>query len=74
LNLLWDSSRKCLDMIGKLQKEIPLEGWRKIKHIRKPIKSIFRATSHQVFKGKKEELKKQSVKIYLQHTEALFLP
>ena len=71
LNLLWDSSRKCLDMIEKLQKEVPLEGWRKIKYIRKTIKSIFRATSQQVFKGKKEELKKQSVKIYLQHSEAL---
>lgn len=71
LNLLWDSSRKCLDMIKKLQKEVPLEGWRKIKHIRKTIKSIFRATSQQVFKGKKEELKKQSVKIYLHHSETL---
>ena len=71
LNLLWDSSRKCLDMIKVLKKETRLEGWRKIKHIRKTIKSIFRATSHQVFKGKKEDLKKQSVKIYLQHTEQL---
>ena len=71
LNLLWDSSRKCLDMIKVLKRETKLEGWRKIKHIRKTIKSIFRATSHQVFKGKKEDLKKQSVKIYLQHTEGL---
>lgn len=71
LNLLWDSSRKCLDIIETLQKEINLPGWRKIKHIRKTIKSIFRATSHQVFKGKKEELKKQSVKIYLQQAKAL---
>lgn len=71
LNLLWDSCRKCLDMITVLKKETQLEGWRKIKHIRKTIKSVFRATSHQVFKGKKEALKKQSVKIYLQHSEAL---
>ena len=71
LNLLWDSCRKCLDTVEKLRKETPLEGWRKIKHIRKNIKSIFRATSHQVFKGKKEELKKQSVKIYLQHSQSL---
>lgn len=71
LNLLWDSSRKCLDMIDKLQKEIKLPGWRKIKHIRKTIKSIFRATSHQVFKGKKEALKKQSVKKYLDQTKSL---
>lgn len=71
LNLLWDSSRKCLDMIDVLREEINLPGWRKIKHIRKTIKSIFRATSHQVFKGKKEKHKKQSVKIYLQQCEAL---
>jgi IS5 family transposase len=71
LNLLWDSSRKCLDMIKVLKKETQLEGWRKIKQIRKTIKSIFRSTSQQVFKGKKEELKKQSVKKYLQHTEEL---
>jgi hypothetical protein len=71
LNLLWDSSRKCLDMIEKLQREINLPGWRKIKHIRKTIKSIFRAASHQVFKGKKEALKKQSVKIYLDQTQSL---
>ena len=71
LNLLWDSSRKCLDMIEMLQKEINLPGWRKIKHIRRTIKSNFRATSHQVFKGKKEALKKQSVKIYLQQCQSL---
>jgi hypothetical protein len=71
LNLLWDSSRKCMDIIAKLQKEINLPGWRKIKYIRKTIKSIFRATSHQVFKGKNEATKKQSVKIYLHQTEAL---
>jgi transposase, IS5 family len=71
LNLLWDSSRKCLDAIETLQKEIHLPGWRKIKHIRKTIKSIFRATSQQVFKGKKEEYKKQSVKIYLEQTTSL---
>ena len=71
LNLLWDSSRKCLDILETLQKEENLPGWRKIKHIRKTIKSTFRATSHQVFKGKKEELKKQSVKIYLEQTKLL---
>ena len=78
LNLLHDSLRKCLDIIEKLKKQtnLPagrqgLTGWRKIKHIRKTIKSTFRATSHQVFKGKKEELKKQSVKHYLQQATVL---
>ena len=71
LNLLWDSARKCLDIIEMLQQKISLPGWRKIKQIRKTIKSTFRATSHQVFKGKKEELKKQSVKIYLEQIKKL---
>lgn len=71
LNLLWDSSRKCLDIIAKLQKETVLPGWRKIKYIRKNIKSTFRAASHQVFKGKNEIHKKQSVKKYLQLTQSL---
>jgi IS5 family transposase len=71
LNLLWDSSRKCLDIIEKLQERINLKGWRKIKHIRKALKSTFRATSHQVFKGKKDHLKKQSVKKYLEENKRL---
>lgn len=58
-------------MIEQLQEQTNLSGWRKIKHIRKTIKSTFRATSQQVFKGKKEELKKQSVKQYLQQATML---
>jgi len=65
LNLLWDSVRKCLDMIGKLLKIADMKGWRKIKSIRKNLKSIFRTTSQHVFKGKNEQQKKQSVKGYL---------
>ena len=71
LNLLWDSCRKCLDTVVRLQAITPVKGWRKIKHIRKTLKSQFRRTSHQVFKGKTEHLKKQSVQQYLQLAEAL---
>jgi len=60
-------------MIEKLQEQTNLTGWRKIKHIRKTIKSTFRATSHQVFKGKKEQQKKQSVKQYIQQARQLVL-
>jgi hypothetical protein len=66
LNLLWDSMRKCLDMIEKMQEITSIKGWRKIKSLRKMVKSLFRATSHQVFKGKDEHQKKQFVKQYLQ--------
>ena len=65
LNLLWDSLRKCLDVVKELRGQADLKGWRKIKHLRSDLKSQFRKTSHQVFKGKKEDQKKQSVKQYL---------
>ena len=71
LHLLWDSLRKCLDTIGKLQEITPLKGWRKIKNIRKVLKSQFRSTSHQVFKGKNEHQKKQYIKQYLHQAGTL---
>ncbi len=71
LNLLWDSVRKCLDMIEKLREITDVKGWRKIKNIKKGLKSLFRATSHHVFKGKNEQKKKQYVKQYLLQTRIL---
>jgi hypothetical protein len=65
LNLLWDSLRKSLDLIEKLSGISTVKGWRKIKNLRTSVKSLFRATSQQVFKGKKEQEKKQYVKAYL---------
>lgn len=71
LNLLWDALRKCLDTVEKLQCQSDLKGWRKLKLIRKNTKSIFRNTSQQVFKGKKEEQKKQAVQQYLNEAKRL---
>lgn len=72
LNLLWDSIRKCLDTVTHLQKEIgQIKGWRKIKALRSSLKSLFRKTSHQVFKGKDEKRKRELVKQYI--TEAFSL-
>ncbi len=71
LNLLWDSVRKCLDMIEKLIKMTDVKGWRKIKYLRKSLKSLFRATSQHVFKGKNEQQKKQYVKQYLLQSRLL---
>ncbi len=71
LNLLWDSSRKCIDVIEWLQEAATLKGWRKIKHIRRSLKSQFRKTSQQVFTGKNEQHKKQSVREYLQQAGVL---
>ncbi|MGH2612383.1 MAG: ISNCY family transposase [Rhabdochlamydiaceae bacterium] len=71
LNLLWDSSRKCLDIIGQLNEGSTLTGWRKIKYIRKTIKSQFRKTSHQVFRGRNEQQKRKEVTEYLRQATEL---
>lgn len=71
LNLLWDSSRKCLDIMKLLNESSKLPGWRKIKYIRKTIKSQFRKTSYQVFKGRNEEQKQKEVTEYLRQATEL---
>jgi len=71
LNLLWDALRKGLDTTEKLQHESDLQGWRKIKLIRRNTKNIFRKTSQQVFRGKKEKQKKQAVQQYLHEAKKL---
>lgn len=66
LNLLWDSGRKCLDMVKKLQSITGgIKGWRKIKYLRSNLKSLFRSASQHVFKGRNEKQKIESVKLYL---------
>jgi hypothetical protein len=65
LNLLWDSMRKCLDMIEYLVELAKVKGWREVKAWRRKFKSLFRSTSQTVFKGRDEEKKKKAVKEYL---------
>jgi len=65
LNLLWDSTRKSLDMVEDLQELAPIPGWRKIKYWRKTYKSLFRSTSQTVFQGKNEQKKKEEVQKYI---------
>lgn len=69
LNLLYDSLRKTLCCIEKIITINPVifKGWRKIKSIKKETKSIYRACSWQVFKGRKEDVKRHYVKHYLHH-------
>jgi IS5 family transposase len=75
LNLLYDASRKCFDKVEELRSETSIPGWRKIKSLRKKIKSLFRKASQQVFRGggKNEKQKKESVRQYLQAVESLHL-
>src|SRR6202035_4687126 len=73
LNLLYDSVRKCLDVIKELTQISDIKGWRKIKRLYRSTKSLFRNASQQVFRsnGKNERQKRQAVKDYLQLATSL---
>lgn len=73
LNLLWDSLRKCLDMMEKLRSISNLTGWRKIKDLYRKTKSLFRKASQHVFRGggKNEKQRRQSVQEYLKTAQSL---
>ena len=69
LNLLWDSGRKCVDMIEKYRDELgqALPGWRKFKDWRRQLKNLQRRTSQIVYRGgpNKEARVKKAVREYL---------
>lgn len=65
--MLWDSVRKALDMIEIIDFGYGLEGWRKLRHLRRGVKKSYRIASqiHQK-KGKDYQRRiKKSVREYL---------
>lgn len=63
LNLLWDSSRKCVCTIEKILKKIKLPGWRKSDSWKKSIKIQCRIVSKVCSgggKGKEKKVKEQA--------------
>lgn len=72
LNLLWDSIRKTLGLLGsELVDNRDIAGWRKLSSMLRKTKSIYRACSQAVFKGKNEQTKEKMVKLYLKHSRDL---
>jgi len=73
-NLLWDSARKCLDMVGKFLVKYPaVPGWRKIRSWHNEMKSMMRSvgkTSSSGGKGKEQRVK-HAVRSYLSKARAL---
>ena len=69
LNLLWDSGRKCVDLIEKYRDRFgyDLPGWRKTKDWRRRLKSLERISSKTVYSGgaNKEARVRQTVRDYL---------
>lgn len=68
-NLLWDSARKCIDTVEKLQ----VAGWRKSKSWRKALKNLMRSVG-QINRGggkNKEERLQKTVATYLKKARVL---
>ncbi len=73
-NLLWDSARKCLDMVEKFLKKYPeVPGWRKKGDWYRQLKNSMRAVgkvSSSGGKGKEQRVKR-AVRYYLSKARAL---
>ena len=73
-NLLWDSTRKCLDMVGKFLKKYPeVQGWRKMPDWYRQMKNAMRAVGKACSSGgkNKDQRIKQVVRYYLLKARAL---
>jgi len=55
VNLLWDSGRKCLDLVEKLLKEVSSSGWRKLADWRKRFKSAKLYLDRALYAGGKNK-------------------
>jgi len=73
-NLLWDSARKSIDMINKLQEKHSLPGWRKVDNWRNDLKNKMRALGRASASGgkRKQERLASATKKYLAKAKALY--
>ena len=73
-NLLWDSARKCLDMVDKFLKKYPeVPGWRKKGDWYRQLKNSMRAVGKASSSGGKgkEQRVKRTVRYYLSKARSL---
>jgi len=73
-SLLWDSARKCLDMVGKFQEKYPwIPGWRKKREWYRQLKNAMRVVGKASSSGGKgkEQRVKRAVRYYLKKARAL---
>jgi hypothetical protein len=73
-NLLWDSVRKCLDMVDKFLEKYPeVPGWRKMGDWYRQLKNSMRAVGKASSSGGKgkEQRVKRAVRYYLSKARAL---
>jgi len=63
ISLLWDSARKCLDIIEDLDEEYPIAGWRKLKLWKRELKKqnrILTKACQSGGKNKEKQIKLQA--------------
>ena len=73
-NLLWDSARKCLDMVGRFLDKYPeVPGWRKKHDWYRQLKNSMRAVGKASSSGGKgkEQRVKRAVRYYLSKARAM---
>lgn len=51
INLLWDSGRKCFDLVNQILGDVQVKGWRKINYLSRKLKSAFIKLNKIAFKG-----------------------
>jgi transposase, IS5 family len=73
LNLLWDSARKCLDVIGHITQHYKLSGWRKQRVWYRKVKKLYRrsANIHQRRGANYKERLHRAVRDYLELSVSL---
>jgi len=72
-NLLWDSARKCIDMVTKFQRKHELPGWRKINDWRRDLKNKMRTLGRASAAGGKDKQSRfhDAARTYLAKAKAL---
>ncbi len=74
-NLLWDSARKCLDVMQYFRKKHKIKGWRKAKQWRKEIKGLMRAVGKASSSGGSNKYDRQyyAASMYLERSRSLLM-
>jgi hypothetical protein len=72
INLLWDATRKVLQLGHRLAKEYKIEGWRQALHNLRATKKLFREVQRLREKDKDSQKCISATELYLQTVQKLF--
>jgi IS5 family transposase len=64
INLLWDASRKCIDIVYSLLGESPIKGWRKHRDWARRIKNAYMEVNRCAFGGGRRQAERIRAAVY----------